>query len=685
MDPTLKELKNQLDEALGRFISSTNALYDLKPPLDRVSKTNVVSSSISDPTKDELINYREQYTECIYELASSIDQLYSILVIPVILNKSNYSVSQLISTSSTRVHEIVQHCHELLNEYYVNSSLVSIYFTNLFAIPTVTETTNWVSSVPIKANTVYSKTQENPSSSSNSSSNQTINVTSQLKPQSQQTSGIKTSFRNHLLLELLKLRILNNLFDSTKFPSYNKSIDKYQTKTIAHFPGIASFELFKSRPTTKRELHDESSSLWVKYAHILHNTNSSQSEQGSRKNNKNTNEVIKETMLLVEKPIMMYTQNDLEDAFRLVMYRWKMVDYNKDLALYVDLLMDRAAYLIIFNGTSEGLHASRYNVSGTHTTHSNRYLDSKQFYELISDGLCITNFDYAYRMELRFYALLFKLNRLFLKRSIIVKSPIPEKSAGSYEAIAQFFKKYAFNWSNSPMAELNKDVNRNRYMSLLIPPGDQEWLSYLFPLDSASTIDSIFKKLHKEVSETLINEACTQVSSIFLKNSVSVTKLRDELVLQSVETIFAFVGNNASKSLKPIINGNFSFKHRFVITEDIEDATMSNEYCFSKKPFMALLFSRYMVHKTYHTVLNNNSNDGGDTSEIIQKLKTILLSNTIPMPNNIKKRNVLFAYQEDPTIYHALSRMVILLASDFPDSKLTFHIWSCLLKEMNST
>jgi hypothetical protein len=212
-------------------------------------------------------------------------------------------------------------------------------------------------------------------------------------------------------------------------------------------------------------------------------------------------------------------------------------------------------------------------------------------------------------------------------------------------------------------------------------------------------VDSIFKKLHNEVSETLINEACTQVSSIFLKNSVSVTKLRDELVLQSVETIFAFVGNNASKNLKPIINGNFSFKHRFVITEDIEDATMSNDYCFSKKPFLALLFSRYMVHKTHHSIIDNNNNNNNNstadkssnsssncsTTEVIQSLNPTKLTIPILLPHNIKKRNVLFAYQEDPTIYHVLSRLVILLASKFSESKLTFHIWTCLLREMNPT
>jgi hypothetical protein len=239
-----------------------------------------------------------------------------------------------------------------------------------------------------------------------------------------------------------------------------------------------------------------------------------------------------------------------------------------------------------------------------------------------------------------------------------------------YEVLAEFFRRYVFRWANSPMAELNSDVNRNRYMTLLVPPGDEIWLNYLYPLDSVSTTDSILKKLHGDVSETLTNEANTPVANVIFKNSISVAKFRDELALQAIESIFSFVGNNTN-NLKPVINGNFSFRHRFLFDEPGEDALLSREFKLSKKPILAVLFSRVMVHRAS---LPKNSQAAPPMWACSPLVKS--------WPNNVNRRTILYAYQEDATVYHALSRLMLILNNEFHASKVTQHVWSSVEREI---
>lgn len=643
------DIETTLKSVVSDLVLGTNTICDLKPPLDKISRTNVQDSVIPDPTKNELVEYRKNFNTLIFKLAATIDDLFSLLIIPALMSPHTDTTWQparaVLRHYQKKLHGIIKHCLFLLQEYYVNSSHVSLFFTNIINVVDMGASNDSISGSFIPAG--GAKTAKAASLGN-------------IQPQNE-----KTTFRNHLLHEMLKLRVLCYFLDATKYTTTHRdNIPKgLRTKAIFDFPNIKEYEVCKPRFTTKKEFYDETNSIWIKLGRLLFDNSST--PDSSAKGNGTSSLRTPQSTVLVEKPISLYTQSDLEDAFRLLMYRWKTVEYHRELGAYVELLMDRAAFLIVFSGSAEGHGQQHHNHAPI-----NHYIDCKDFITKTPNGVAVT-FDYLYRLEIRFESILFKLNRLNLRRSIIntQESALGDTDSGQYEFLATFFKQYVFKWANGPMAALNSDGNRNRYMILLVPPGDEVWLSYLYPLDSVSTVDTIFKKLHPDVSETLINESTTPVATTILRNSVSVAKVRDEIVMQAIESIFSFVGDN-SRNLKPIINGNFSFKHKFLFDELSEDSLLSKEFKLSKKPFLAVLFSRYMVHRA---ALPPGLNAIHPVVPAVDVL-----------PETIKRRTVLHAYQGDATVYHALARLMIILRTEFPKSKITHHVWACIKKEVTS-
>lgn len=396
------------------------------------------------------------------------------------------------------------------------------------------------------------------------------------------------------------------------------------------------------------------------------NSNSSRSPSALSKYLQSNNSSIKRTPMLVEKPklILLYTQTDLEEAFRFLLYRWKSVNYHLDIDNYVKLLLIRASMIMTFKNYGVEF-ANGFSNKG----HDNDDVDLENLYLNFKD---ITFYDYQYKMEVRFYYILEKLSRFHSFRKLThvqlenenLKFNLYYESEAltatkTHALITQFLIDLTTKWASSQMGRFQAGRVRKRYMELLVPVGDKEWLEFISPTEPL-TVTNILEKLHDNIYEMISKEANTPLSTILSEKSASIVKLHDEIVLTSVEMLFS--------DTKDISNG-FSFIHNFYYNEINEDRLINTNKIL-KEPFLAVLFSKILVH--YQVPCSH--------------LKNIKESNLILLDSSNQsncKQLVLTCVTNDSSIYHVIATLLILLKRDFPQSKKTTHMWQKLMSNMN--
>jgi len=268
--------------------------------------------------------------------------------------------------------------------------------------------------------------------------------------------------------------------------------------------------------------------------------------------------------------------------------------------------------------------------------------------------------EYMVRMEIRSYYIFEKLLRFNGFRRLYETKFSDKKDVELHGKIAEGLKKWCVEWSKGQMAKSIGDRIRKRYITIILPPGDLEWMKIVMPMETM-TPGNVLEKLHGSVSEILTKEAGTEISKIIEKSSASIVKLHDEIVLEAMNSFF---------SDGKIANG-FSFKESFFYDESKEDTYLNKEKMI-KKPFLAVLFSRVQVH--FQTNLNDNK--FGD----LHMIRDCDLTSYDPGNALDLQHLVLNAISSDPTIYHSIATLAILLKNYYATSNNVLYIWEQIKK-----
>ncbi len=588
-------------------------ICNLVVPYEKISKSNKIDSVVADPTYDNLSSFINIFKDNIIKLSLEIRGNLNYYLENIINQKPISQNDKKIMFNQAQI--LVTNLREaliILEEFSANTGFLTDTWTEI-------------------------RTHEN---------------------------GTKFTLRGQLFFELYKIRILI-LFLSASNIKHLLHLKYPGSPTVSNFPLTTKFNISLIK-YGNHFFHDESKSMWMRVAYFFKDVFQAE-DVSTHEVFKPTTTTKKKSNTLHEKKILLYSISDLEEAFKMILFRWKLIDFCDDIPGYVNLLLDRMALIIFFQsncehvGTNvdEQMHINKEMLEETNRQKKNStiinkkepflniYLDETQYTKTKSEVKTLSDskltFDYLYRSELRYHVLTYKLNKLSLRRKLN-KEIISDTN--NYLELASFFETYIKKWATSAHAEYYEDKMNKRHLDLLIPPGDDRWVNFFYPYDHTSTPDGIIKKLYKDLYQTKTKEAITKISDIIKKRSVSNIKFHDELVMIGIEPTFSdtIVGSNKK----------FSFQERFFKNENDEENLFSSEYVYSQKPFLAIFFSRIMVHTFY-------------------KKPIISISTDIPL--TVQKRVILEVYNEDATIYHAIARLLIILQKKHQHSTITKFLW----------
>ncbi len=536
----------------------------------------------------------------------------------------------------------------------------------------------------------------------------------------------RASLRFHLFVEICKLKsyyfvLCNRLiprsvniprspwepFVSPASPASTRGGDDASSYAISDFPVIKTWKLALDRKCVSKEKAEyycnDSCSLWSKKSP---NDPASSSSSSSSRNDKKKDE---------EKKISLFSQSDLEECFRIVMCRWKMVDYHEELERYISLLVYRMCCIISFNGTAERCFSSE----DKDETKSQKYITSESYYLDVPEFTCwmpfssgrgdkkllrkICNFDYIHRQESRFFDIMEKFHRMNFRRIMIEIKELPPKMPSvesdryvlSIDDVASFFKEWIERWcKNDEFASFSSSDLRNRYLKLLLPSCDVQWLKYAYPTEPP-TVTNTFRNMHETTYEMMVLEAGRSAASIIGENSVSTRKLYDEVVFQTLETLF--LDCDEGNGIAPPGDVRLSHLRELLFKEEIEDMCIKHSHIV-RKPFLAYVFSRLYVHiyryadvvsdkYVSHSEKTNAEEEGkyDDKKKINFVVRRVLPPDVNPneIVNPLVRKNmVLYACVQDENIYKVLGRLFIMLRDYFPNSKKTKALWNRLNREM---
>ncbi len=391
------------------------------------------------------------------------------------------------------------------------------------------------------------------------------------------------------------------------------------------------------------------------------------------------------------KCIMLYSMCDLEHAFCFLFYGWTLVNYSADLEQYVQALLNRTSMLLCFKNTGVECFScpALYNAE-VFMDHTEFILPGFQFRD-----------SYLYRMSLRFYYLLEKLNRFRNMRCIVRYKENNLKFLGEHEAIygkiTEYFMKWCDQWASGQMGEIAQEGIRKRYLELLVPPGDKEWLIFDMPTE-AVTVTNIISKLHEKLSEVIFRKTNTKIADIIKKglgedkkfgsdigNVGAIQRLHDEIVLRAIEPLFTDNSEDVAKA--------FSFTEMFVFNEEREDAIFTRHAQLAEKdyPFFAFLFSRLVVHVRASMEEFEQSPPASGEAEGPYTLSKLSLAQksqfyrlaAAPGILDMYEPTILTAILTDKTIYAALAHFMIIMLLAHPKSQETQYLWTKLNSAMN--
>jgi hypothetical protein len=648
----MKRLRNSfIIDTCYTIKSHSLKIHSLKVPWDKISNIIEPLHGLDPPTKDVKWNFDIEYSKMYMSLSDEIESLMEYLLTPYIFNINPNEDSDVGNVNNRSDGD-----EDIMSLIKNDNGLQTTIGEEYIYIETLKETSIILKLIFIRNTKLYSDWET-------------------ISPLSGDSKTF--SLRQCLFIQIAKIDILVWLFSkkATKKKQFCKKTESYED-----FQGISEYGIVpKINYDCQTEFIDEKDSLWMKIAskpifEQVHTNNhlptittttpyiqppTDSSNLTSRLNNlfmlhqaKNKNvdfvrfksndskDTINDTANKLQKsefgkmnstlekpkPILLYSQFDLEESFRLLLYRWKTINYHMEIVDYTKLLLLRSFFIIIFGGRSEKLGHD---------------LSKSVFDANYTPG------DYIYRMTIRFFYITEKIFKFECFRTLSRFSNLTfiPNFEQEHEIITKKLQSICLIWVKSESSKFYSDTIRKRHLELQVPPGDDDWLKYISPFE-AIMVNNILEKLHSTAYGIISETANKSLEEIIVTKPIPISKLHDELVLIIVNLFFADYEQ-------------FSFKDEFVYDE-MKEGKLINRQCKLDKPFLAVLFSKFLVH------FQDSSNSPNDM-QYVNVRKSVLLE--IDPDNNMLCYNglVLKAIVNDNTIYQAVATLLLLLNSKYPD------------------
>jgi hypothetical protein len=617
------------EKIANQIFENCKKLFEIIPPANKFTKINKSVLNVPAIIIEEENRFYIDYAHSLKNLSESIHQLFTFLFLPHI-NPNNPRSSKFDLYQNPETKEV---------EYEFVQKLIScLLILETYSIRNSEASSNW-SKIRFY--------EHNPDS----------NVL-------QKKRSSVFSLRTNLFKELCKIRVMIYCFSLPKRIAREKN---RRTELFSDFPFISACDLGMAIKSSDTILTDESKSLWMRFLKEERISSPIFDEEMDKE----------EDSMLIEKtkPILMYNQHELDESFKLLFYKWNMVNYNIQLELYVQMLLTRVAFFVAFE-----------NMGVEYIDRPALYKQSEFFNEKEFEfgGLLADRF--FIKFDLRYYYTIVKLHRLNCQRIIMsfdttrlsyLIEPSPKDISGDdkvmYEFLANRLKNWMYEWANGQMGIIGADNIKKKHLKLLLPPGDKEWLQF----DSKSealTVTNIIAKLHPDKLQDITSSSDMKPSEIIgtTSNIVKIQRLHDKVVLRAIESIFSEEDKDISKS--------FSFYKTFMISEKKEILNFNNINNDQHMPFLAYCFSRIHIH--FHT----NSLYKYEDSSLFNEMKQEKASNydTTPFSTdmlcNLYGSSILTALVSDKTIYHVVSHFLLIMKKLFPDSGVTKHLWDRVYK-----
>lgn len=302
--------------------------------------------------------------------------------------------------------------------------------------------------------------------------------------------------------------------------------------------------------------------------------------------------VVLTTAPTYHKPVLSFTQMELEESLRVLLFRWQLVDFHEELRLYVEALSFRMFQLISCLHDERTLDAvefrleiktfNEYYVRSLEKTGTMEgYYDlSKHKNESPVPRRCFKyNASWFYKCQVRFFFLFNKL-RFFTERTVLGNpNDIPPLESNFSMAWMKNWITWRIQLSH---AALREEV-AEEYISKLVPPGDTEWLAYAFYNAGSKNASRILEVHHKKYHSMLTKEASTKPDAIVTQKLPSCIGMHDWIVLIMIH--------------KYLINEHIQFLDKYVVRH--QDAMAKLDTLLRKPgPLLVQFFSRFLVF--YH-------------------------------------------------------------------------------------
>lgn len=297
------------------------------------------------------------------------------------------------------------------------------------------------------------------------------------------------------------------------------------------------------------------------------------------------------------KKISEFTQMELDESLKFLLYRWQLLDYHPELEIYVEALNFRMFQLFTYLQDENTMDSNSFRIEiflpdvpfvcSLETTGTDEAYHNLTRHGTNSRKTYKPNASWLFRCQTRFYYLSSKLST-FTER---IKKGTPDKPepllmAGIDHVGRSWLKDWVIKRISNSHSTLNEQFSEE-YLKCLLPPGDTEWASYAFYDNNTSGANGLLAKFHKNVYSILTKEASTDPETVIKRNDAKNVAIHDYLVLQTLHNY-----------LKTATNGEIDFLSKFTL----KHSDFFRKLSFLKKkgdkfePVLVQFFSRYLVY-----------------------------------------------------------------------------------------
>lgn len=332
------------------------------------------------------------------------------------------------------------------------------------------------------------------------------------------------------------------------------------------------------------------------------------------------------------KPILQYSQKELNVAFYMLTKIWNTCEYSEELDIYVNLVLDRLSMIFCQSFLDSTMNMDEFRqelvlpdelADALETTPDSWRCEA--IINAVSDNIRNNrssntinnkmqygpNFDYVYKSQVLYYWLITPLTGFKdrHKRSLQNKlhyfnnyqrqqQEYREEEQREENPLIWMPPNFLFEWCKNKIKSIHNkfgDILKKRYINMLVPPETREWLMYTKAVQIKSwTPVNMLKHYLGPVHRRLLEDASREPNVIFKKESEN-SKLKglyDWMILKLIDKLFG---------------PDVAFFECFVISrEDMEnEQKMASFDESSVQPLIVQFFSRYYVYYNFELYVDN--------------------------------------------------------------------------------